>query len=225
MFDNPADTTALTAKPTTTAQDFLDNLPPMDEFRLRDAPAQMRPLLELFEPELRLTVLKVWATWSIRTASPVYEPISPAVFLLAMPIVWGCWAATFDAHDLWSEPQATPGADVLAFRLLNTISCGCEQQQPMAGALLHTLARSLADTAPTRRLLIGAIARERPAIVFVGALSTGSNRPRCAGGAGVMTTPPGRLRSILASGVQLPRYVREIYDGEPLATTPGRREA
>ena len=95
----------------------------------------------------------------------------------------------------------------------------------MAGALLHTLARSLADAAPTRRLLIGAIARERPAIVFVGALSTGRNRPRCAGGAGVVTTPPGRLRSILASGVQLPPYVREIYDGEPLACTPGRREA
>ena len=133
MFDNPVDTTAPTAKPTTTAQDFLDNLPPMDEFRLRE--------------------------------------------------------------------------------------------QPMAGALLHTLARSLADTAPTRRLLIRAIAQERPAIVFVGELSTGRNRPRCAGGAGVMTTPPGRLRSILASGVQLPPYVREIYDGEPLAATPGRREA
>ena len=190
-------------------QDFIDNLPPMPDFKLRYAPSPLREGLRQFPPQHRMRVFRVLTAWSIRVCSPNYPPLPPGSFLLAVPVAGGCWAATFDPRRLWNETPATPGAEAVAFDLLNR-SYG---RKPDSRELLHTIARAIIDAPNLRDFLTRAIERGEHTCVFVGALGAGRGQHRRLGALAVPAAPREPLHGQLASGVAVPPYARAIYDG------------
>jgi hypothetical protein len=196
----------------TEAQTFVDaSLKLMQQgFKLRDAPAPVRPVLELFPPQHRLTLLKTWVAWTLRTCSPAYQKLPASTFLLAVPIRRGCWVATFDTTRLQATPPEVFGADALALHLLEQFG---NPDQPMVDTLLRSIARAVVDAPPVAIPLDRLSVMAWPAIVFAGAISASRNQPRRHGAVVVPVGEHGPMRDIIKSEAVLANYVRAIYAG------------
>ena len=157
-----------------------------------------------FPPHHRLSVIKTLMAWSLRIASPAYEPVPPTRFLLAVPSGRGCQARAFNALSLQGEPPATLDAMAQALSRLS-------QGGLMPDVALCTLARMFVATLGARAWLAGAIPLAQPFCVFTNEARVG--RGKAFGVVALPTTARRPLQNMLTSGAWVPHYARTIFDG------------